>query len=434
MQIRQPSLWIATVAASLFVACRSADVSTSDTAHAAGPLGPSSTAMDSGNPGDNRAGQSYDAARIDVAGTTTAIRFAVTESWSDPIELEVQGALGDEVFTARDETGAALSAALRGERLVVDPGATRSGTWHAIAVTQPAGALLRILPENRNDRVHLTLAALGGARKERYVSVVPASLSIDGAPPRTSGEAEAALDAFTRFCEDTLLVRAPRGAATYPGGIAGAWFGGLVSPAEGTRGAAVTGLVSVLADWFADVDPASAAALEAAGHTPRGLDDSWVVPRYAALRRTIGEVPFAQALRELVERHRGAGPIDAAAVSSVFRDVAGDEAGAFVDAWFKGPARPTLRTNSRYDEARGRLLLRIDQTHEVSNGVPAAYPIDIPVRIVLADGDVIGHSVRMRNRRELLPIDCPSEPATVTIDPDGWFKGLLDIEAVPPSQ
>ena len=261
---------------------------------------------------------------------------------------------------------------------------------------------------------------------------VPANdhpVAVDAALETSQPESNKRLNEFLRYCERELLVRAPRGAAQAPAGPASAWFGELVKPKDGMDGAAVAGLATLLFTSFAVEQPDLDGRLsEDLSHTI-GLDDEWVVPRYVFLEKRVGEVAFREALRTLVDRHRGGPPIGVAEVAEVFEDVTGE--GAFVRAWLSGPESPSIQTQWRYDEARKRVLVRIDQIHGVEGGAPEAFPFRMPLRLLLVDGRLVETSVEVQNRREVLSVDCPSEPSSVTFDPDYWLEGMVEFVDAP---
>ena len=252
---------------------------------------------------------------------------------------------------------------------------------------------------------------------------------IDAAAETDHVEGAEELSAFLRYCERELLVRAPRHAARAPGGPASAWFGELVQAKDGVEGAAVAGLATFLYTSFAVETPDAGAVLSQMRVHVAGLDDEWVVPRYALLEKRVGDAPFREALRALVDRHRGGPPIGVAEVADVFEETTGE--GAFVRTWLSGPERPSVQTQWRYDEARERVLLRIDQVHEVEGGVPVAFPFKMPLRILFKDGRTLQKSVEVQNRREVLSVDSAGVPASVTFDPDFWLEGMVEFVDAP---
>lgn len=331
--------------------------------------------------------------------------------------------------------------------LLVRPPRDGSGSRHRIAVEFEAseGPRVRVAPTDPTDRGRVEFV-LGGdedpmADRRVFSGVVLRDFLVDDASavPRAEPAAEA-LEGLIGFCERELLTRAPFHASDELGGPAAAWFGGLVAAVKAQRdiqenafgygfspptdepGHAVSALASVLEALHGETLPA-------AERTPMRLgDDAWAVPRYMALRKMIGAAAFREVLREIVDRHRGGDPISYTEVAAAFRDMAGDDAGHFVETWLAGPARPVIRTQWRFDGERSRLLLRLHQVHDAAGNVPAAFPLSVPLRVIFADGSMQDHTVEITARRELVEVACDGEPLAVTFDPDDRLVGLCSLE------
>lgn len=275
--------------------------------------------------------------------------------------------------------------------------------------------------------------ATSGADPGPVAPAVPAAADRgEAVPAPLTGLDAAGLEgpalAFVRHCERSLLVRAGAAADAPGGDLRRAWFGGLVAAAPGPAGDCVLALGDVLVETFRAEDPAAGAALAASLPGPTVRRHDWAVPRLMALRSAMGELPFREGMRLLVDRHRDGRPASYVDLAAAMAEAGGPEHGAFAAAWLAGPERPTLRASWRHDGARGRLLVRVDQVHTVADGRPAAYPLTLPLRMHMADGSLGDAAVRVTDRRAVLEVPCAAEPLSVTFDPDGALDGLATVE------
>ncbi|MEM8714141.1 MAG: hypothetical protein AAGG01_24625, partial [Planctomycetota bacterium] len=271
------------------------------------------------------------------------------------------------------------------------------------------------------------------------------------------GSSADALEAFLSYCEVELLVRRP-GALSGIVGEAGRetgtsslvvppaerWFGGLVAAKPGIEGAAIRGLAAELHRGFMQsLDGEARIALGAEGlarlHVSDAGDD-WVAPRLAALRETMegthGPESFRRVLRSLVDEHRvdraGSAGAGAAIGWEELADAAEKEApdlGArFVRAWLRSTKEPVVKARWSFDAARERVLLRVDQVHELRGaGVPPAYPFRLEVLLVNGEGAPATAVLDVDKRRGLFEVPAGFEPADVQLDPEGKLKELMLI-------
>lgn len=256
-------------------------------------------------------------------------------------------------------------------------------------------------------------------------SVDPRSFVAAGAGPlavNAPGAESAAT--FARYCERLTLHRDPSSGAPAPGGIARAWFGGLVASSSAEAPPVALTLADVTVALFARENKDGARALVESGWHVPSADAAWATPRWLALHDIIGEGPFREALRRLVDTHGGRAPIGIAEVAASFE---GEDAQAFVNAWFRGPSRPRVETSWRHDSERRRVLLRVDQTHEIKGDAIAAYSFTLPVVIVTREGETIERSVTVERRRELFEIPFEGTPVDVRVDPDATLASRIEL-------
>ena len=398
--------------------------------------------------------QFTDVARITFSPSETELEFAIRDgqSWSRTVEFAVDSAPASVTLVS---TGEPLVTSFARGRVFIAAPESSPGPRHRVlfGFEGPSGdaaadapAFFRVAPTYKPDRGNVEIepssrsvvgeGRLGSTAPAGYAfeNVVLADFPLEAGWAKPTGSPEGAavaaaagkdvdpVGSLLRFCERELLTRMPMGAREHPGGPAAAWFGGLVAARPGKSGHGVTALGTVLESIYFESMPDSGQGYQ------RMSDDAWAVPRYMALRETIGAQVFRDALREVVDRYRGADPITANEIADVFQDVAGDEAGAYARTWLAGPAKPVVRTQWRFDSERSRLLLRINQVHEAGGSVPAAFPIRIPLRVNFADGSMEDHAVLVTARRELLEVPCDGDPLAVTFDPDDLLVGLCSLE------
>ncbi len=252
--------------------------------------------------------------------------------------------------------------------------------------------------------------------------VDPRSFAAAGAGALAADSESAA--SFARYCERLTLHRDPMAGAPAPGGIARAWFGGLVAPPSAEVPPVVLTLADVAVALFEREDEEGANALVEGGWHVPSADDAWATPRWLALHDMIGGEPFREALRRLVDTHGGGAPVGIAEVAASFES---EDAQAFVNAWFRGPSRPRVETSWRHDAERSRVLLRVDQTHEIKGDAIAAYRFTLPVVIVTREGEAIERSVTVERRRELFEIPFAGTPVDVRVDPDATLSSRIEL-------
>ncbi|MEM9803030.1 MAG: hypothetical protein AAGA20_22100 [Planctomycetota bacterium] len=291
---------------------------------------------------------------------------------------------------------------------------------------------LQVAPVEVSERAYVTAPYAGDAREGAWRSPIPIPVgAVDPGAFQDPGALQRAASApeeraaFVAFCERLLLVRDPFAGDPPPGGVARAWFGGLVAADERERHPVVPTLSDVTFALFEREEPEVAAALLAGGAHASSPDAEWAVPRWLALRDEVGAEAFRETLRTLVDQTRGGGPVDLARTAAAFGDLGVD---GEIRAWLASPARPRVETSWRYDSGRERLLVRVDQVHGIGDGAVEAYPFTLPLSVDFMDGTVREHRVDARRRRELFDVPCDAEPKGVRFDPERTLDGRVDFE------
>lgn len=373
---------------------------------------------------------------VDIAadGALADVEFVVEGGeWDRPIGIRV--GRGAPVAAAACPTGE-CAFRLVGEVLVLTPGQARPGVRQRVAIQfegDPRGFPPGWVPRGLDPGDRATLSVSGSALSGG--AALPASaLAEQSLLDGTSGAEEAAAQ-FVAFAERTLLVRDPAMGEPLEGGIARAWFGLHVAAPLGPAGAsgmprrerAVGSLADLLVSLFAQESPEAAAQLVALGlHRPAfGAEES--ARRWRLILGELGEPAVVAGLRRLVETYGGADVVsfDGVVQTLARRDTESDL--PFLRAWLGANVGPEVQTQWRWDAARGRVLLRVDQLHAVTDGVPPAFPFTLPVSLVAADGRVERREVSVTLRRDLFELELTFEPTSVLIDPDGVLSGVASF-------
>ncbi|MFT7168793.1 MAG: hypothetical protein ACI80K_001927 [Paracoccaceae bacterium] len=321
----------------------------------------------------------------------------------------------------------AADASVSGEALLnlLDPGDRATLRIHDVASLR--GMDLGLAPLVLHAR---TLRELAQAAASEELAAIPA-----GAPfapgADNAGPSLAAVQGFLAFCESELLVRRPTLLQFRSAAPADAWFGDLVAIDPGPEGAALRGLPGLMFQLYLGALPSDEARAEAAGLHALSVEDEWSVPRFLALREMMGEDAFRGLLRQFVDTHRGGDSAVGWEAFAEASEVAAPDLGArFVRAWLRNDSEPRVKTRWSYDEARGRVLLRVDQVHELRGGRNApAFPFLLPVRVTDAEGKTLDRVLEVDKRRDLLEIEVPGQPVRFEVDPEDTLAPLLSLEA-----
>ena len=256
-----------------------------------------------------------------------------------------------------------------------------------------------------------------------------------GAPFAEAGEeprSQPALEAFLEFCEAELLVRRGRGGLSSVFAPADAWFGGTLTLKAGDAGESLRSLAGAMHRVFLQGSPKGpgwGAAEVARLHQP-SVTDEWAVPRLLLMRQMMGESEFRSLLRSFIDNHRGGDAVGWEEFAAAAEDAAPGFGSRFVRSWLRNSREPRVKTRWTYDESRGRVLLRVDQVHELQGGASApAYPFLLPVRVTTAAGEVTDHLLEVDKRRDLLEVPSSETPAQLDVDPDGLLGALMSMES-----
>lgn len=141
------------------------------------------------------------------------------------------------------------------------------------------------------------------------------------------------------------------------------------------------------------------------------------VTRLLLLRDLVGPIDFEAGLRRFVSENRGR-PTTTRDLRTAMERASSRELGAFFDQWFHRPGMPVLETSWVHDPSDLRVLLSVNQVHEVEGGAPATYPLTLEVEIATSEG-VTQHLIGVTERRSLLDLYVAEEPLWVVVDPIG---------------
>lgn len=236
-----------------------------------------------------------------------------------------------------------------------------------------------------------------------------ASPEVRGVPVHASYGAERH-EGFDAFCERTLLVRRPALTSESDLESATRWFGGVVPLQDDAP--------------VARSLPALLVAMHE-GTVPEG-PDAWPVARLLALSDRMGEEAFVEGLRAFVDEHRHGEAVGDGELLAALTAASPDVVPTFADAWLASDAFAVARVRDRFDSSRGRVLLRVDQLHAVTERAPEAFPFQLEVELVFEDGEPAQrHTVDVTLRRHLFELETEREPARVVVDPDRRLDGLV---------
>jgi len=145
------------------------------------------------------------------------------------------------------------------------------------------------------------------------------------------------------------------------------------------------------------------------------------------LRRQLGDETFIAALRRFYadQRFRNAGYAE---LQQAFEQASGRDLGGFFAAWTGQTGAPRLRLSQvsvQDDPAGPRLTGRLEQTQP-----GALYPLEVPIRIELADGTVREDRVPLTGREAAFDLTLAARPVRVSIDPGfDLFRILAEGES-----
>ncbi len=148
--------------------------------------------------------------------------------------------------------------------------------------------------------------------------------------------------------------------------------------------------------------------------------------RLHMLRERLGEAAFRAGVRRYVGRmqHRA---VETADFRAALEEASRSDLGAFFEDWVLAPGHPELEVSARFDAARSRLLLRVDQVHGLGAGVPAAFRG--PIVLALSEGGVPRElTLELSRRRDVFDVPCNVAPDWVVLDPRGVWPARVRHE------
>lgn len=141
------------------------------------------------------------------------------------------------------------------------------------------------------------------------------------------------------------------------------------------------------------------------------------------LRSELGEVVFQRGLARFFGEGRGRS-CRTDDLRGAFEQVADRDLESFFRDWVQAAGQPKLEVSWVHDPERERVLLRVNQVHELAEGIPDAYDLRCLVRIQLESGPV-DQWVHVSKRRELLELPAASAPSWVRFDVGRRIPGDL---------
>ncbi|MFT7676621.1 MAG: aminopeptidase N [Planctomycetota bacterium] len=151
----------------------------------------------------------------------------------------------------------------------------------------------------------------------------------------------------------------------------------------------------------------------------------------AYLRADLGETVFNRGLARFFGEGRGRS-CSSVDLRAALEQVAGRDLEGFFRDWVLAAGLPKLEVSWVHDPERARVLLRVHQVHELSEGIPDAYELRALVRLQLESGPV-DQVVQLSKRRELIELPAASAPIWVRFDVGRRIPGEL-LEKRTPEQ
>jgi aminopeptidase N len=145
--------------------------------------------------------------------------------------------------------------------------------------------------------------------------------------------------------------------------------------------------------------------------------------RLHLLRHVLGDQAFFAGVRRYVGENAGRSVVSADLRAAMER-ASGQDLELFFEQWVLSPGHPQLDVSWTYDSERARVLLTVNQAHDLTPGVPEVF--EMPLEVELAVGDTVRRQrLELTGRRELFELLADEAPRWVLADPDRWLPARL---------
>tara|TARA_R110002126_G_scaffold107530_4_gene243039 strand:- start:15773 stop:18295 length:2523 start_codon:yes stop_codon:yes gene_type:complete len=147
--------------------------------------------------------------------------------------------------------------------------------------------------------------------------------------------------------------------------------------------------------------------------------------RLHMLRGHVGDENFRRGVREYLGSNENRA-VRTGDLQSAFERATGQDLAAFFEQWFTQPGVPEFEVRWRYDTARGRVLLTVNQVQSTEGGVPAVFHAIAEVEVQHESGVEV-HRVDLRQRRQQIELPATTRPLSVRFDKNGWLLGARAV-------
>ncbi|MDF1837884.1 MAG: M1 family metallopeptidase, partial [Planctomycetota bacterium] len=134
------------------------------------------------------------------------------------------------------------------------------------------------------------------------------------------------------------------------------------------------------------------------------------------LRSHIGESAFRRGVHLYVGANAGRS-VNTDDLRDAFERAAGRSLRRFFTQWVNQAGHPEFESSWRFDSERKRVLISLNQVHEVEDGLPQIFGGSMGVEIRLPEGRTY-HRIDFSKRRQAIELPCESTPIWVRLDPE----------------
>jgi aminopeptidase N len=134
------------------------------------------------------------------------------------------------------------------------------------------------------------------------------------------------------------------------------------------------------------------------------------------LRGMLGDSVFFDGLRHYYDAHRY-GNATTADLRHALEQASGKDLQWFFQQWVYEPGYPQLQVSRQWDADSSVVVMKVAQVQ------PSSWPaFRAPVTLAFSTpGGVVRRSGWLEGRQTTLRFKLPTEPTSVTLDPDGWL-------------
>ncbi|MFT4647996.1 MAG: hypothetical protein ACI9X4_001211 [Glaciecola sp.] len=141
------------------------------------------------------------------------------------------------------------------------------------------------------------------------------------------------------------------------------------------------------------------------------------------LRSHMGEQAFRRGVHLYVGANAGRS-VNTDELRDAFERADGHSLRRFFEQWANQAGHPEFESAWRYDAERKRILIALNQVHEVEGGLPQIFGGSMGVEIRHQEGRTY-HRIQFSERRQAIEIPCATPPTWVRLDPESVLPAKL---------